>query len=452
MLIEANIDALVGPTHHFGGLGVGNLASQNHVGAVSSPKRAAHEGLRKAALVANLGIPQFLFLPPVRPNMDLLSRCGFRGMRHEAIKSALVHSPHLLSSAMSSAFMWAANSATFSPAVDCADRRNHFTPANLISSWHRYPEARERESDLKNLFASTAGKFVIHPALPSIVPLRDEGAANHMRLSDQSGTLGFNIFVYGADDNLAGQDSSGEVDQQTFLPRQTLEASQAIARQHQLDPNDTFFLQQHPNAISAGVFHNDVIATSHLGLLLHHERAFLNADAELDRLHQRFAQRTGEQLQRIIVSEQQLPLADAVDSYFFNSQLLTPRKMDDESKTVLLCPQQCEVNEHAARLVSQLVEDPGVPIEEVSFVTLQESMANGGGPACLRLRVPIEEELMKQIQAPLRWTPELNAKLSQKIDELYPDSLSIDNFASDDFVNRLSQIPAELAKATWNRV
>jgi succinylarginine dihydrolase len=275
MLIEINIDGLVGPTHHFGGLGVGNLASQEHHQQVSHPRQAAIEGLRKAQWIDSMGIPQFVFPPPLRPRWQFLRQLGIGNDQFEisqqAMELAKVEFPRGLSAAFSSAFMWMANAATITPACDSSDNRLHCTPANLISSWHRASEAIERTAQLRSLMAFFQDAVELHDPLPSIVPLRDEGAANHMRMCDRSGRLGINLFVYGASEN-------GAIAPQKHFPRHTQEASQAIARLHQLSQQNVFFLQQHPQAIDAGVFHNDVISTSCGNLLLHHELAFLNEE------------------------------------------------------------------------------------------------------------------------------------------------------------------------------
>jgi succinylarginine dihydrolase len=232
MVVEVNIDALVGPTHHFGGLGVGNLASQEHAYRVSSPRQAALEGLKKASLLASLGIPQFMLLPPVRPDVDFLRQLGFQGSLQEQLTTAFQSDSRALSAVFSGAFMWAANSATVSAAADTADGCLHMTPANLISSWHRASEASERAAELGRLF-SNYQDFRMHAAVPAIVPLRDEGAANHMRLCDRQGFHACNVFTFGSDN--PRESHSG------FFPRQTRAACEVIARQHGLDSASTFY-------------------------------------------------------------------------------------------------------------------------------------------------------------------------------------------------------------------
>jgi succinylarginine dihydrolase len=442
MLTEINIDGLVGPSHHFGGLGVGNVASHAHQNKVSHPRQAAVEGLHKAQLVASLGIPQFVLVPPIRPRLDLLSELGFQGTIPQLLDAARTTAPRALSAAYSSAFMWMANAATVTAASDSADGHLHCTPANLISSWHRGSEATERAMQLNSLLGALVKKQ-IHRPLPSILPLRDEGAANHMRLCDHSGHIGFNVFVYGADEDGAESQTT-----KRFLPRHTLAASQSIARLHQLASERTFFLQQHPMAIDAGVFHNDVIATSCDHLLLHHERAFLNGDSELSRLESQFEQACGRPLLRIIVSDTELPLTDAVRSYLFNSQLLrrsagTARSSNSPSY-ILICPHHCEEIPTAANVITRWIADPNVPIDAVRFVRLAESMANGGGPACLRLRIMLESDAVQRLSSKNRLTTELFDKLNAAIEKWYPESLAFEDLGNSDFVAELQQVDAAL--------
>ncbi len=441
MFTEINIDALVGPTHHFGGLGVGNVASQQHAYRTSRPREAALEGLRKAALVASLGVPQYLFLPPTRPRLTWLQELGLGVDSSEQLSAALHTAPQAFSAAFSSAFMWAANMATVSAACDCRDGRLHITPANLISSWHRAGEAPERDVELNRLLGSL-DNCTIHPPLSPIVPLRDEGAANHMRLCDATGKIGFNIFVYGDDSKLDSRDWK-------FLPRQTLAACQAIARRHQLDPQRTFFLQQHPAAISAGVFHNDVIASSHRNLLIHHELAFHDAAQQLQHLDESFRQATGAPLQRIEISGSDLPLDEAVRSYFFNSQIVTPCASTASSQTprmVLISPQQCRALASTHRLIERLIASSENPIEEVHYVSLQQSMAGGGGPACLRLRVPLAHEAIEQLPRQLRLDLQLEERLAAAIERWYPESLELADLCNLAYAQELSQVSLNLLK------
>ncbi len=457
MLVEINIDGMIGPTHHYGGLGIGNLASLAHRDQVSNPRQAALEGLAKAKLVSELGIPQFIWLPPARPNRELFDSLGFPGDLVEQTKAAYHSDRRILSAAFSSAFMWAANSATVTPATDASDGRYHFSPANLISSLHRASEAHERSLNFANTFSDPTWHR-IHEPLPSITAWRDEGAANHMRLSDPSGEIAFNIFVYGDDDSADTQNCDNPAGSQvsrgmTFMARHTKTASEAIARRHCLDPETTFFLRQHPKAISSGVFHNDVIATSHEGILIHHEHAFIDAEEDLVRLERVFAERVGKPLLRILVPDDELTLTDAVKSYLFNSQVLTPQtksRVEQKPRMVFVCPQQCQEMEAAKRILHNFVSDPNNPIDEIKFVGVGQSMAGGGGPACLRLRVPCDERTLRQLPFNGRMNANLFDALSAVVEKNYPDQVTLASFCDDRFLEHLETIDLALQTAVFS--
>ncbi len=443
-MIEINIDGIVGPTHHFGGLGVGNVASMENQAQVSHPRQAALEGLQKAWLVASLGVPQFVFLPVRRPCTTLLAQMGFGGSITEQVVAANLAAPRALSASYSSAFMWMANAATITPGCDSADGRLHCTPANLISSLHRASEASERAVQFESLFMKL-NKAKIHKPLPATLPLRDEGAANHMRLCGAADARGFNIFTYGVD-----EDATSDEPPRKYWARHTLAASQAVARLHQLKSDRTYFLRQHPRSIDAGVFHNDVIATSCDHMLLHHEFAFVSSDSVLQRLEADMRRAGRLPLLRIEIADSEFPLADAVRSYFFNSQIVKPMTASapfSAPRYVLICPHHCQEIESASNLIKRLIADTENPIEEVKFVRLAESMANGGGPACLRLRAMLSEDEIQRLNPKLQLTEKLFDQLSAVVGKFYLESLTARDFCQPEFIEQLARIELELMKA-----
>jgi succinylarginine dihydrolase len=441
--IEVNLDGLVGPTHHFGGLGVGNLASKRHRHLTSSPKRAALEGLRKAFQLAQSGVPQFVLPPLPRPDLQMLERYGFEGSQEQQLCSAFSNDLTLFSSIFSSSFMWAANMATVTAAGDSRDGKLHLTVANLISSIHRSIEADSRLAQLIKLFAPMQDQVTIHPPLPGIVPLRDEGAANHMRLTAAGSPLSLNLFVH-------GDDPGTEVIGSSLFPRHTLAASKMIARHHQLNAERTFFLRQHPEAVSAGVFHNDVIATSHQQILIHHEKAFADESMEqLSQIENAYCETFGQPLLRICVRESELSLEDAVTSYLFNSQIVTPSfggVNDSTPRMLIVCPQQCREIVAAHRLIETWLADPLNPIDEAEFVELRQSMAGGGGPACLRLRIPLSVQQVAQLLPSCRLDQRLFERLSDAIDRLYPERLQIGDLREQDLIRQAQQATQTLTE------
>ena len=226
--VEANFDGLVGPTHNYAGLSWGNVASKSSVRSVSSPKEAALQGLAKMKQLADRGYVQGVLPPHERPHIPTLRALGFEGTDARVLEQAAKASPSILAAVSSASSMWTANAATVSPSADTADHRVHFTPANLSAKFHRSIEHRVTGRSLKAVFADES-YFAHHPALPSVSHFGDEGAANHTRLCAGYGEPGVELFVYG---QIAFNEQAPAPGK--YPARQTLEASQAIARLHGL--------------------------------------------------------------------------------------------------------------------------------------------------------------------------------------------------------------------------
>lgn len=433
MLREVNFDGLVGPTHHFGGLGVGNVASQANRARVSRPRDAALEGLEKAWLVAQLGVPQVLLPPLLRPNRELLAALGFAGTLDVQLKAAYETEPQVLSAAMSASAMWSANAATISPVTDTADGRLHITPANLISSWHRGQETHERGEMFRVLWAG-CDDVIVHEPLPAILPLRDEGAANHLRLCDSLGERGIEIFV-------SGDDAEGMVSTRRFMIRQTWATGKAIGRSHRLNAAHTFHLQQSSKAIDAGAFHNDVISTAHEHLWFLHEDAFEHGLSGLEEIEKAFWQQTGTRLKMVVVGSGELSIQAAVQTYVFNSQIVTLPKADprEPSRFHWIAPGQSWETKETHQLLQSWQRDHELSLEKIHYVSLQESMANGGGPACLRLRISLSPAQLAALPPGILLNDEQYHRVHDWIVKWYPVQLTLSDLADAAFVEHLRQ-------------
>lgn len=425
-MAELNFDGLVGPTHNYAGLSHGNVASSAHGGKVSRPREAALQGIAKMAFVRDLGLGQGVLPPHDRPRLDVLRGLGFAGDDAAVVERVAKSAPHLLASVYSASPMWTANAATVSAGADTADGKVHFTPANLASTFHRSLEPAQTGRALARLFAGDA--FVHHPPLPASVAFGDEGAANHTRLV--AGEQGLEVHVYGraafAKDRPAPQ---------RFPARQTREASEALARRHGV--RSALFLQQSPAAIDAGVFHNDVIAVGHGDHWLMHETAFHDPDAA-QRLRDAFAALGGE-LRLFEVTSHQLPLEGAVRTYLFNSQLLqTP------GGWVLVAPLEC-AEDAQARAVTEAMVAEGF-LDRVETLDLRQSMRNGGGPACLRLRVPLTDAERAQVHVPCLLTEGREAALRAWVERHYREELAPADLADPRLVDEVRAALDELTK------
>ena len=351
-LQEINFDGIIGPSHNYAGLSFGNVASMRHGGQVSQPRAAALQGIDKMRANLALGLAQGIFLPHARPNRGWLTELGTTIEECE---------PALAANAMSASAMWAANAATVSPAPDTADGKCHLTPANLRTMAHRSHEWTGTLAQLRLAFANESA-FSVHAPVPPA--FGDEGAANHMRLAPAHGEPGVELFVYGV--------SGG-----AFPARQHVEASKAIARLHRLDPERTIFVQQSEEAIAAGAFHNDVVAVANERVLFAHEQAFEDRDSVLAA-----CERLGPGFELVEVAAADVSIGDAIASYLFNAQLVTR----PDGQMTLVVPTEARETPSVWSWLERHVAGNG-PIRRVEVVDVRQSMANGGGPACLRLRV-----------------------------------------------------------------
>ena len=134
--------------------------------------------------LAARGFVQAVLPPRERPNVAALRALGFAGNDSALLAAAARQAPHLLAACTSAAAMWVANAATVSPSGDTADGRVHFTPANLVTHFHRSLEAATTTRVLRSIFADER-HFAVHNALPAAPQLGDEGAPTTRALSSQ---------------------------------------------------------------------------------------------------------------------------------------------------------------------------------------------------------------------------------------------------------------------------
>jgi len=432
---EYNFDGLVGPTHNYSGLSFGNIASKNNQGAVANPKVAALQGLAKMKALHDRGFKQGVLAPHERPCIITLRALGFAGSDAEIIRTAAKQAPLLLSGASSASPMWAANAGTVSPSANSHDGRVHFTVANLNNKFHRSIEHATTGRILRAMFASDA-HFSHHPALPSCPQMGDEGAANHTRFSSIYGEVGVEFFVYGA----SGFDLQAQAPKR-FPARQTREASQAVARLHGLAEARTVFAQQHPDVIDAGVFHNDVIAVGNGNVLFCHEQAFLNQASVYAELRAKFAASTSAVFHIVEVSTAEVSVADAVSSYLFNSQLLTRA----DGQMALVIPEECRAHAGVWAYLQKLLT-LDTPIKELLAFDLRESMRNGGGPACLRLRVELNQQEAAMVNPAVLMSDTLFAQLNTWVESHYRDRLAEADLADPQLLNECRTALDELTE------
>ncbi|MGB0935922.1 MAG: N-succinylarginine dihydrolase [Colwellia sp.] len=411
--VEVNFDGLVGPTHNYAGLSEGNIASLSNAKNSSNPKQAALQGLKKMKALHDMGLTQGVIAPQERPDIYALKRLGFIGTDGQILSAAYKSSPSLLASCCSASSMWTANAATVSPSADTLDQKVHFTAANLANKFHRSLEPEITTNILQAMFSDDK-YFKHHQHLSDNEHFGDEGAANHTRLCDNYGESGLEIFTYGR--YAFNRNKPAPV---KFPARQTFEASQAIARLHGVSENKAVFVQQNPEVIDQGVFHNDVIAVGNQNVLLYHEQAFLNSADFVEEVTRKYK---GEELHFIEVATDQVAIKDVVNTYLFNTQIVTLK----DNSMAIIAPIHCRENKSVYDFLQSLIAAKN-PITQVKFFDVNESMKNGGGPACLRLRVALTEEELMAVNPSCLLSDSLYQQLTDWVNVHYRDKLKIDD-------------------------
>ena len=434
--VEVNFDGLVGPTHNYSGLSYGNIPSEKNQNTISNPKEAALQGLEKMKFLADMGVKQAVFPPQERPFLPALRNLGFTGADEVILKTVLKKTPKILHAVGSASPMWTANAATVSPSIDSVDKHVHFTPANLSSKLHRSIEYQTTSRILKAIFNNNI-HFVHHDALIPGVSFTDEGAANHCRFCKTYGDIGIQLFIYGG--HTLQPDS---LTPKKYPARQSHEASAAIVRLHQLFSERFLFVQQSPKSIDAGAFHSDLVAVNNKNIFFLHEEAFLQKNAMLENLSKKMEVYCDTKLHLIEVKAKDIPLQDAIDAYLFNSQIISL----PNGSTILLSPQECQHNDRISAYLENLTQDKEHPIDRVHYINLRQSMQNGGGPACLRLRVPLTHLEIECTNPGVFLDERLYTKLKTWITKHYRDRLTPDDLADPKLLQESRQALDELTK------
>ncbi len=410
---EVNFDGIPGPTHSYAGLSLGNTASMQNKGEVSNPREAALQSVEKMRFLSSLGVKQAILPPHERPHFPTLDKLGYSGS-NETILANVRNQPWILNNCCSASPMWAANAATVSPSVDSLDKHVHLTPANLAFEFQRSLEAPTTARILKAIFPNPV-YFNHHDPLPSHLLFTDEGAANHTRFCRDYNGPGVQFFTWGR----TSSDPYLPIPQR-YPARYTLEAAQAIARLHQLYPRQVVFAQQNPEVIDLGVFHNDVIAVGNKSFFMYHEFAYLDTEATIQELREKVRQTCDVEMYLVMVPENRVSVQEAVQSYLFNSQIVS---LPDGSMH-LFVPKECEFFPNIVSLLDEMRENPDNPIQRVHAINLRQSMKNGGGPACLRLRVVLNEVELRETNPSVFMSDTLYTALIAWINRYYRDRLS----------------------------
>ena len=409
MSFEVNFDGLVGPTHNYAGLAHGNVHSANNKSRPSNPCEAALQGLDKMKMMHDLGYKQAIIPPQERPLIN-----DYEDYDNMAINA-------------SASSMWVANSSTVAPSTDSENGKLNLLTANLNFTYHRRIEAPQTFITLNKIFNDTS-KFLIHSPIDSDGELDDEGAANHTRFCNSYEEEGLHFFVYGR-----SSDSSEETPTK-YPARQTLEASKKVVENMQI--KNAVFAQQSVESIDAGVFHHDVIGVGNKNLYFYHEKALAKEAETITKLQDAF----NGKLKFLCVKEHQVPMRLAVDTYLFNSQLV-----DYKDGHMLIAPVRCRRNPLVRKYLQSITHIDN-PIKKVRYTNLEQSLHNGGGPACLRLRVPMTKSEFSVLHPGVIFTDKLHLRLRKWVKTYYVRNLIYEDLFVPSYIKRCRDALDELTE------
>ena len=213
---------------------------------------------------------------------DIARAARARLLRHATptiVARAATDAPQLLAACSSAAAMWTANAATVSPSADTADGRVHFTPANLVSHFHRSLEAPTTTRVLRAIFADRrAFRRARSAARRAAVRRRGRGESHPVRSrAGRARRRALRLRPRG----VRRRRPRAAAIRRRARPARRRPPSRAATDSTRRARSSRSRI---PTAIDAGVFHNDVIAVGHGTALLCHEQAWLDQDAVLAEL------------------------------------------------------------------------------------------------------------------------------------------------------------------------
>ena len=169
-------------------------------------------------------------------------------------------------------------------------------------------------------------------------------------------------------------------------------------------------------------------------LMVVHEQSFIPEHQEQVRRY--LTERND--VQYYEVKQDELSVADAVSTYLFNSELLETAP----GKFTLIAPSECSNHAGVARVVERL-QGQGA-LDTVHYLDVRESMRNGGGPACLRLRVVLTPEQERAMHQGVVYNPEMHNRLAGWVTTHYRDRLVFDDLRDPELVRELDRAYNEL--------
>ena len=111
----------------------------------------------------------------------------------------------------------------------------------------------------------------------------------------------------------------------------------------------------------------------------------------------------------------------------------------------IVAPQECADNARVKAVIDKIIDSDN-PVKGVHFFDVKQSMRNGGGPACLRLRVLLSQQEVDAVSARVVLDDALYEDLKTWIEAHYRDQLTVNDLADPKFYEEGCMSIDELTK------
>ena len=144
--------------------------------------------------------------------------------------------------------------------------------------------------------------------------------------------------------------------------------------------------------------------------------------------------------QFIEISDSEIPLKNIIDSYLLNSQLAT----NGQNEMMLILPEEVKSYETCMAWLDKLKQISDIKLYD--FVNIKQSMMNGGGPACLRLKVVLDENETKELNQNFLMTSDRLDAIKSLIEREYRDNLHPDDLPDPNLLDESRRVLDELTQ------
>lgn len=111
----------------------------------------------------------------------------------------------------------------------------------------------------------------------------------------------------------------------------------------------------------------------------------------------------------------------------------------------IVAPTEARDSRACRRFLERVVAEDN-PVRSIHYIDVNASMDNGGGPACLRLRIPLTERERSAIRGRIFFDAALGAELEAWVERHYRDRLEARDLADPSLLDEVRMALDELTR------